>query len=58
MFNNIQARKTLFSYWRDGVKLKYILDTHLGWTEKYISEQLKIVMDDWFYGERMYGSNQ
>lgn len=40
--------ETLFSYWREGVKMKDILQNHKVWNEQLVSDQLKIVMDDYF----------
>lgn len=51
----IQIRFQLFRYWRGGVKLKDIIQDNKTWTEVFISDQLKIVMDNWFSGDRYYG---
>lgn len=53
----IQIRFQLFKYWREGVKLKDIIQDNKAWTEVFISNQLKIVMDSWFSGNRYYGED-
>lgn len=50
--NNV--RFALFKYWREGAKLKDIIQDNKTWTEVFISDQLKIVMDSWFSGSKYY----
>lgn len=54
----IQVRFKLFKYWREGAKLKDIIQDNKTWTEVFISDQLKIVMDSWFGGNRYYAGNE
>lgn len=49
-----QIRKDLFRYWRLGTKLKDIIQENKLWNEKFISDQLKVVMDSYFAGESFY----
>lgn len=42
--------EVLFNYWREGIKMKDILQNHKVWNEQLVSDQLKIVMDDYFRG--------
>lgn len=48
------VRLALFKYWREGAKLKDIIQDNKTWTEVFISDQLKVVMDSWFGGSRYY----
>lgn len=50
-----QIRFRLFQYWREGTKLKDILQDNKVWTESFISDQLKIIMESWFSGDKYYG---